>query len=397
MMPDPVVQTKVSLIFPQIHGETLTPLEFVKKIVRPPYYLIRRIISGFKYQVVMIKRKLSDKKLHRKDVLFAFYDLEVLSASFDIIPFLIFAEKCRISQGLESLHVIIVPGSKQGFAKGYLEYYQSVTPDKEKVQFAYLEWRVRNILVPCCWLIPSCKQLTVCTSRREAQEIENLLAGHIFPEQYLVKVPVNPNKNIYQMDVTPDNPTVPSLSATQSACDFVTEWIDTNFNGKKVVTITLREASYEIDRNSNVQEWIKFAKSLDQDVYSPIIIRDTEKSFQSVPEDMASLTIFYEASWNLEIRAAVYQMSYLNLFSSGGPMALAWFNNKCRCLFFKLITDSVYIATEKNLNFIGLTIGNQPTYFSNFQKIVWHDDNYEVIKKEFDEMCITIEGESNII
>src|SRR5208282_659274 len=179
------------------------------------------------------------------------------------------------------------------------------------------------------------------------------------------------NKNIFQMGVTPDNPAVPSLSATQTACDFVSEWIAKNCRGKKVVTITLREASYEIDRNSNIQEWVKFARSLDRDVYSPVIIRDTEKAFQSIPEEMAGLTIFYEASWNLEIRAALYQMTYLNFFVSGGPMSLAWFNSRCHCLIFKLITDTVYITTEKHLNYVGLTVGEQPLYFSKFQKIVW--------------------------
>jgi len=395
MLPDRFVQQKPSPVSLRSPEGASTPGELIKKIVRPPYYLVRKIISGFKYQMGMIKRKLSDKKFYRKDVLYAFYDLDVMSASFDIIPFLVLAEKVRISHRLESLHIVIVPGSKQGFGKGYFEYYQRMTPHKEKIQFAYLEWRVRNILVPCCWLMPSCKQLTICTSRTEAREIESLLAEHIFPDRYLVNVPINPNENIYRMQVTPDNPTVPSLSATQTACDFVSAWIDQNCKGKKVVTITLREASYEIDRNSNIGEWIKFTRSLDQEVYSPVIIRDTEKAFQSVPEGMTGIKIFYEASWNLEIRAALYQMSYLNLFSSGGPMALAWFNTKCRCLFFKLITDSVYIATEKNLNFVGLTIGDQPTYFSNFQKIIWDNDTYEIIIKAFDEICIKIEGESN--
>ena len=72
------------------------------------------------------------------------------------------------------------------------------------------------------------------------------------------------------MGVTSDNPTIPSLSATRTACDFVSEWIDKNCRGKKVVTITLREASYEIDRNSNIQDWVKFARSLDRDIYVPV-------------------------------------------------------------------------------------------------------------------------------
>lgn len=163
------------------------------------------------------------------------------------------------------------------------------------------------------------------------------------------------------------------------------------------MTITLREASYEIKRNSNIQDWMKFVRSLDQNIYFPVIIRDTEKAFQPAPSEMAGLTLFYEASWNIEIRAALYQMSYLNLFSSGGPTRLAWFNNKSRCLIFKLIIDSVEITTEKHLDFVGLTVGKQPLYFSTFQKLVWDDDNYEVIKKEFDEMCKKIEGKTNAI
>jgi len=391
MMFNHFFQKKGYLISLRSPREISSPGELIKKIVRPPYYLVRGIFFGFKYQIGMIKRTLSDKKFHRKDALYAFYDLDVMAASFDIIPFLISAEKIRMSRQLESLHVIIVPGSKQGFGKGYFEYYQMMAPNKEKIQFAYLEWRIRNILVPCCWLMPSCNQLTVCTSRTEAREIERLLAEEIYPDKYLVDVPVNPNKNIYQMGVTPDNTHVPSISATQTACDFVSEWIDKNCKRKKVVTITLREASYEIKRNSNIGEWIKFARSLDQEIYSPVIIRDTEKAFQSVPGGMTGMTIFYEASWNIEIRAALYQMSYLNLFSSGGPMSLAWFNKKCRCLSFKLITDSVPVATENHLKFLGYKVGDQLPYFSKFQKIVWDEDSYEVIKKEFDEMCINIE------
>jgi len=392
MMLDYAIQKKISPVSPQIPVISLTPQEIFKRIVRPPYYLIRSTFIGVKYQWGRIKKKLSDKQFYKKDTLYAFYDLEVMSASFDIIPFLILAEKCRMSQGLKAMHIVIVPGSQQGFAKGYFEYYKNMTPDKEKIRFAYLEWRVRNILVPCCWLMPSCKQLTVCSSRSDAKDIENLLAEHIFPDHYLVNVPVNPNKNIYQMGVTPDYPHIPSLSATQTGCDFVLNWMNTHCKGKKVVTITLRETSYEIDRNSNTKDWIRFARTIDQDNYLPVIIRDTEVAFQFIPEEMTGLTIFYEASWNMEIRAALYQMSYLNLFSSGGPMILSWFNNKCRCLIFKLITKTIDITTEKQLDFIGLTAGDQPLYFSKFQKLVWDDDQYEVIKKEFDEMCIKIEG-----
>jgi hypothetical protein len=353
--------------------------------------IIRSSITGITYQLTILKKKISDKKNRRNDVLYVFYDLEVLAPCFDIIPVLVLAEKTRIINGLNALHIIIVPGSYNGFAKGMFEYYQSLTPDKTQIQFEYLEWRVRNILVPCCWLMPSCKQLTVCTSRKEAWEIESFLAKHIFPDNYLVNVPINPNKDIFLMGVTPENPFVPSIAATLPACDFVSDWIKTNCNGKKVVTITLREATYELDRNSNIQHWINFARSLDKNTFFPVFIRDTETAFQPIPEEMAGLTIFQEACWNLEIRAALYQMSYLNLFVSGGPMILSWFNSKSRFLLFKVIIESVFNSTEESTNYYGLFVGKQPSYFSEFQKIVWADDSYELIRKEFDEMCIKID------
>ena len=87
-----LVQKKTSLIFSRSLEAASLP-EVIKKILRPPYFLIRRVSTGFKYQADMIKRKLSDKKFHRKDALYAFYDLEVMSASFDIIPFLVLAER----------------------------------------------------------------------------------------------------------------------------------------------------------------------------------------------------------------------------------------------------------------------------------------------------------------
>lgn len=193
------------------------------------------------------------------------------------------------------------------------------------------------------------------------------------------------------MGVTPDEPTIPSLTATPTGCDFVSNWMKSHCRGKKVITVTLRETSYETDRNSSTADWIRFAHSLDPEQYIPVIVRDTEVAFHSLPEEMKDLTIFYEASWNMEIRAAFYQMSYLNLFSSGGPMSLAWFNNKCRCLSFKLITNSVVVATENHLKYLGYSVGDQLPYFSDFQKIVWDDDTYEVICREFKEMCIKIE------
>ena len=129
-------------------------------------------ILGWRVKNIISKKKLPEwRKLYgiidwiryrinkQSNVLYAFYDLQVSPTTFDIIPFLVLADQERINCSCDYLHVVIVPGPEDGFREGTVEAYRH--NGFKNIGADYLESRLRNILVPCCWLIPSCKQITI--------------------------------------------------------------------------------------------------------------------------------------------------------------------------------------------------------------------------------------------
>ena len=101
------------------------------------------------------------------------------------------------------------------------------------------------------------------------------------------------------------------------------------------------------------------------------------------------MLVFPEVSWNVELRVALYELSYLNMFTLGGPSALCMYNQWARSITFKLI------ASPFKEEFFRITCkfepGFQPEHFTPFHQLVWEDDRLEVIQEAFREMCGTIE------
>jgi hypothetical protein len=87
----------------------------------------------------------------------------------------------------------------------------------------------------------------------------------------------------------------------------------------KLVTITLREASYETERNSDVDEWLKAAAAIVNAGYEVVFVRDTAKAEQTLDP----FPINPAASVDLEHRGALYRSAFCNLFVSNGPAGFA--------------------------------------------------------------------------
>jgi len=322
------------------------------------------------------------------NVLYAFYDLQVSPATFDIIPFLVLAEQERIMCGCDFLHVVIVPGPEDGFREGTIEKYQR--SGFKNIGADFLESRLRNILIPCCWLIPSCKQITVTGSRSEAHSLQVNRAKYIFPKDATIRFPeryYSPKHVIDSMKVFP----LPSIQATPLAIKYVRNWIKTKAGDRKVICITLRESSNSPDRNSSLRDWGKFSRNLDNNKYFPVILRDTEKAFDPVPYELNGITLFNEATFNIEIRVAFYELSYLNMCINNGPSGLLEMHKNTRYIYLKVVTPSVHVCSEEWFRSNGIIPGESLPWATPFQKYVWEDDKYEIITREFDKMCEKIE------
>lgn len=223
-------------------------------------------------------------------MLYAFYDLMVSPATFDFVGFLVLAELERKEAGCSSLHLVFVPGPSEGFRANDLEEYCRLGGVDYDIDS--MRWRLRNILLPCCWLVPSCQQVTVCTSREEAQALEASLVKHMFPKGYTVRFPKESYSLRWLIATTSQGIVLPTIRATPQARRFVSDWIQSRSDERKVITITLRECSYEPYRNSDFRVWGAFARSLDSSIYCPTVIRDTETTFKPLPSELYGLTVF---------------------------------------------------------------------------------------------------------
>ena len=182
-----------------------------------------------------------------------------------------------------------------------------------------------------------------------------------------------------------------SMKTSAAARRYVSDWIKTHVQNKKLIVITIRSSLLSTKRNSNFHEWGKFAASCDPHIYHTVFIMDTDAISRGYPND---LNVFEGASWNLGIRAAVYEAAYLNLMTAGGPYTLCTLNKKCRCLLFKIMIEDEPTASRAAMERQGFTPNKNPDWATPFQKFVWGNDDFPTIKKEFDLMCEKIERKS---
>lgn len=310
--------------------------------------------------------------------LYAFYDLMGCGPTFDIAVFLGHCERERIKKGLKSIKLIIVPATPDFFAGWY--------PASQETQ----SLRLQNIVLPVISMMKSCTGIEICSSRDEALIIDKSIAEHKFPEDYSVE---RPTVNFYFRDRTNGEYPVQYIEPSPTSEDAVKSFFDKHLKGRKPITITLREtASINKDRNSNIPEWLNFAKYTEQNGFYPIILRDTDKVYLS-DSKLKKYTVMPEASLNLDLRAALYKHSYLNLGVNNGPMMFCILMKNTKALIFKILSESSNVTSSVFLKeHCGLQLETQFPFFNKFQKFIWQDDKFDVILDSFNKMVKDIES-----
>lgn len=312
----------------------------------------------------------------------AFYDFEVSPPTFDFSDFLALAELARRRHGAKALHVIVVPTKGGGFRND-----DSVFDEADK------RWRLYNILIPSCALLPRFAGLTVCQSRTHAEELEKSLSGPVFPDDYSTARPRADFMLSGIVAAAVQGKDIPKFRATQQATAYLKQWLRQCANGRRTVSITLREATHQPARNSNLSAWTDFARRLDPDRYITVFVRDTERAFDPVPPALQDFLICPFAPVNLDLRIALYEQCWLNMMVPNGPGVICWLDEHVRLLMFKMLCEesnnasSLYVASQ------GLRIGGQAPFATPFQRMVWEPDSLEVIEREFAAMAERI-GES---
>lgn len=312
----------------------------------------------------------------REAPLMAVFDLAGEPLTFDFCTFMAAAEIQRRRRGYATGHVAIVPGWRDGLRDESPAYDTLFPPDHRRQ-------RIQDILLPAASLWPAWTGASVFTSRDEAA---TALSGmtNLHPADFSPLLTRCANMDSWPalLRAHADGLPVMGMKALPGAVAKVSAWLARTANGRKAVTVTLRDYGHSIARNSNMEAWTAFIQELDATRYFAVIVPDSE-TFLHDGVDVPGATLFPEAAYNLHLRAALYQCSYLNMMVSNGPAALCYFNESARYLQFKLGNDA---APETSLAYVeqcGYELFKDCAFARPGQHFIWEPDDLPVLRREF--------------
>lgn len=313
------------------------------------------------------------------DSLYAFYDLEVSPLTFDVVTFLFRAEMARRQSGKVSLRMVVVPGVSRRFGRN------------DHLPEAQLDWRLRNVVVAATGLVPEIDGVHLCADRNEAR-ILLTAARAVFPDGYTVETPVPAyhQSAVYVSRYLGE--ALPDLRPSAQALDHIRDWCRSHVGDRKLVAVTLREYGFHESRNSDLEAWREFLEGLDRDVYMPVALRDLETVFESTSSLFDDVPEFPMGVANLELRAALYEAAYVNLFTNSGPPILAVCNPRTRYAIFNVVhRDETPEVCTREFARAGRSVGMQHVEATELQRVVWERESAEVIGRTFADLCRAIE------
>jgi hypothetical protein len=320
----------------------------------------------------------------RAKTLYFFYDLDVSPVTYDMADYLVLAELERRRRGLHWVYVYVVPGRSQGF--------RDEDPDYEKiVDKSNRVWRLNNLVIPLFALLPTCAGYSICRNRRQAALLRLWAGRNVYPPTYWPVFPVALFRRPLFEAARQGVEVFPMFKAPERGVKYVQRWLGARVGERKAITITLREYGADPMRNSNIRAWAVFAHSLNPEAFIPIFVFDTETAMDPVPDVIQEFLVFPEASWNLALRSALYELAYLNLAVVHGPTELLWYNHRCRYILFFPRADSSQTGADY-VRANGFIHGESLPFAAAFQKWVWEQDEADVIQREFNQMSAAIEG-----
>jgi hypothetical protein len=366
---------KLKFILERIWFNLNNPRHFawvLKTLLLHPQTPAARFLAGLNAK----QKDRADMVAVNSNTLLFCYDLAVCPDTFDFIEFLAQAEIIRRKSHLVYLDVMIIRAGDE-----------SLTPDADYVS-AYLSaeqraFKVHEILLGGCRLMPSVRNIYFVNRSNAVPLVRNY--PRVYPERY------HPYHVVRPVYILPESPEAffPMLQVPENAKKLVSEYLR-RFAGRRVVTITLREYGYIAARNSNIGEWIRFARSLGAD-YQVIFIPDAYTYDSPFRDEIKGFEVFDAACWNLPIRAAIYEAAWMNLGVVAGPLAISLYLEKANTLFFYNIKVFPEDYWRNAQDIYKEEAGGKRRYLRFNNHYVYQEDSFEHITAEFDKLSRQLE------
>ena len=347
--------------------------------------LTRRAITAASTVPRLIRRNSVPNFPAADRTLFAFYDLKVGPITFDCLWFLAGADLERRRRGLDTIHIVIVPGPYEGVRRER-DDYEAVVGAANRGE------RIQNILVQACALLPSCAAVTQAASREEAAFFRSVAARHVFPTDYEPALPVFPSSQMCLDAARRGERPIAVLRATPERRRNIERWLAARgMTDRRLVTVTLRGYNYMPARNSNLAAWTAFARGLDPQRYAVVFVPDTEETMEGVPAALDGCVLMPEAAWNVGLRMALYQQAFVNMGVNTGPMGLCWLNETTRYATLKMAPSGVPQTTLDFFRHLGFEPGRSLPFATPCQQLIWEEDSREAIDHAFTDLVARIE------
>jgi hypothetical protein len=301
------------------------------------------------------------------------YDANRSPISFDFCWALAWAELSCRSKGTSSFDIVILD-----IGKDFRHHAPEEHPDF--VDYNELAWRVREILLPIARLHRQVGRVSLVP-----RECEKELRDWVLPESarnMLLSMPHDPTK-VYRdviaaaaAGITPRGFTAGNAGAR--AADMILGREDS----RKHVVITIRQSRGGAVRNSNISAWRAFGHTLDPASFRIVVIPDTEQAWTN---DFPKQWVISEAAFNMELRMALYERAFLNMFVNSGPASLCILSPNTSYLLFKLLSDGERLTTREFVESLGFEAGKTPPLATSWQRWIWQPDTLSVLQQSFSE------------
>jgi hypothetical protein len=331
--------------------------------------IIHRIINISRFFFLSLK-----KLLFLRNRLVAIYDLNKIAAGFDFFHFIENTlQYCR-NKKINVIDLVILSSSDDNiFSK---KNFRKETFNK----LDYAKSRMGNIIYQSLHLLDNINNIHILKERFKIYS--KIFFNKVYPDNYSPFI----NKDNYSSKIFLSN-IIKQNYNDKKIVGIKNLKINDNFVNnlqkkykKKIITITLRESSYNTYMNSNIANWLEVCKYLEKKNFLPIVIRDFESIYKNDP--IQKYNIFPEASFNLGLKIALYEKAVFNLSVMGGNAALLSVLKKTKFALWK------YDKNENPTNFNNLLFWpyklnkkKQGFLLNNKKKlIIFENDSFMSIK-----------------
>jgi len=129
-------------------------------------------------------------------------------------------------------------------------------------------------------------------------------------------------------------------------------------------------------KNSNKPAWFAFARNISEQ-YQPVFIPDTECALDSWNEPFPCFRV---GGIDLDMRMALYELTVMNCFVSGGPPTLCLWNSLPYLCFMQ---KDYQVFKKEYIEGTGIRTGADFPYADHRQRRIWESDNLDIIEREF--------------